>query len=143
VVVAGYGAPSFFECIARVLQPLADGPFSSLSSVLDGLACRACGVFDGLARFRRRLLNGFASFFDWPLIVCVHRKRGAKQQNGKNCEMSHNVSRVSSYRGNMAALHFVQRQLRNNSTGTLCGPAAAVNLVCEASFGIGYWQTGE
>ena len=93
----GYGAPSFFERIARILQPLADCPFSGLCSVLHGLSGRAGGMFDGFARFCRRLLNGFASFFDWPLIVCAHRERGAKQQNGKNCEISHNVLRVSSY----------------------------------------------
>jgi hypothetical protein len=93
----GCGAAGFFERIASILQPFANRPFGGLCSVLDCLASGACRVFNGLARFRRRLFNGFASFFDWPLIVCAHRERGAKQQNGKNCEMSHNVFRVSSY----------------------------------------------
>ena len=69
----------------------------------------------------------------------------------------------------MAALHFVQRQLRNHHAGALSGQppsallserspesnsptprlgadkaaATAVNLVCEASLGIGYWLPGE
>jgi hypothetical protein len=60
--------------------------------VLNGLARGACSVFNGFARFGRRLLHGFASFLDWPLIVCAHRNRSAKQQNGKNCEISHMFS---------------------------------------------------
>jgi hypothetical protein len=72
------GTAGFFEGIARILQSLAYRPFGGLCSMLDGLAGGACGVFNGFPRFRRRLLNGFASFFDWPLIVCAHRERGAK-----------------------------------------------------------------
>jgi hypothetical protein len=61
----------------------------------------------------------------------------------------------------MAALHFVERQLRNNSASALCAPAVCLedsierdrdslerggyvlNLVCEASLSIGYWRPGE
>ena len=90
----GSGAAGFFQRIASLLQTLANRPFGGLCSVLHGLAGGACGMLDGFARFYRRFFNGFASFFHWPLIVCAHRERGAKQQNGKNCEMSHLFSLV-------------------------------------------------
>jgi hypothetical protein len=77
-MVAGCGTAGFFERVARILQPLADRPFSGLCSMLDSLAGGACCVFNGSARFCRSLLNGFASFFDRPLIFCAHRERGAK-----------------------------------------------------------------
>jgi hypothetical protein len=54
----------FFQRIARFPEPLADRPFSGLDAMLNRLA-----------RLYRGILNGFASFLYWTLILGSHRER--------------------------------------------------------------------
>jgi hypothetical protein len=63
-VRAGCAAARFFQRTARFIQPFTDRPFSSLGAMLNGLA-----------RFCRGFLNGFASFFYWTLILGSYRER--------------------------------------------------------------------
>jgi hypothetical protein len=63
-VRAGCAAARFFQRTARFIQPFTDRPFSSLGAMLNGLA-----------RFYRGFLNGFASFFYWTLILGSYRER--------------------------------------------------------------------
>jgi hypothetical protein len=66
----GFTVAGFFERVARVLQALADGPLGGLRAMLNRLARFCCGF-----------LYGFASFFDWTLILGPHRERYATRQN--------------------------------------------------------------
>ena len=64
---AGCAAARFFQRIARFTQPLTDRPFGSLGAMLNRLA-----------RLYRGVLNGFASFLYWTLILGSHRERYAE-----------------------------------------------------------------
>ena len=63
-VRGGSATARLFQRTARFIQPFTDRPFSSLGAMLDGLA-----------RFYRGFLNGFASFFYWTLILGSYRER--------------------------------------------------------------------
>ena len=57
----------FFQGVARFLQTLTNRPFGCL-----------CAVLNGLTRFHRSFLNGFASLFDRTLILSSHCEEYAK-----------------------------------------------------------------
>jgi hypothetical protein len=93
----GRGVARFFERLSRLLQPFANRPFGGLSPMLDGPAGSACRMLDGLARLCRGFLYGFASLFNWPLLIRSHPERCAKQQYRKKHQMSHSNLRASSH----------------------------------------------
>ena len=66
-VRAGCAAARSFQRTARFIQPFTDRPFSSLGAMLNRLA-----------RLYRGILNGFASFLHWTLILGSHRERYAE-----------------------------------------------------------------
>ena len=66
-VRAGCAVARFSQRIARFTQPLTDRPFGSLGAMLNRLA-----------RLYRGVLNGFASFLYWTLILGSHRERYAE-----------------------------------------------------------------
>ena len=68
----------FFECISRILQAFANGAFGGLRPMFDGIARGFCTMLNRLPRFGRGFLNGLASFFDWPLILCAQNEWSAK-----------------------------------------------------------------
>jgi hypothetical protein len=58
------GGTRFFDCVSRVLQPFANGPFSGL-----------CAMLNRLARLFRGLFNRLTGFLYWTLILplCCQR----------------------------------------------------------------------
>lgn len=65
VMFYGSGCPAarLFDRIARVFQSLPNSSFGGLRTVHHRSAGSFCAMFDGLTRFSRRLIDGFAGFF--------------------------------------------------------------------------------
>ena len=69
---------SFFECISRVFQAFANGPFGRLRPMFHGFPGGFCTMLNRLPCFFRGFLYGLTSFFDWTLILGAQSERNAK-----------------------------------------------------------------